>query len=90
MHGIPACARIRRKGLFVSEGETGGTSDVNSVTPQEALLRYVDENKWEWRTVVKVMNRMFGADYTIDQLKDMYESEKTFPLTEADGTVFKR
>ena len=33
---------------------------------------------------------MFGADYTIDQLKDMYESEKTFPLTEADGTVFKR
>ncbi len=65
-------------------------SEVNSLTPQEALLHYVDDNKWEWRTVVKVINRMFGADYTIDQLKDMYESEKTFPFTETDGTVFKR
>lgn len=46
--------------------------------PEEALVRYVDENRWEWRTVVKVMNRNYDGEYTIPQLKELYESIKSY------------
>lgn len=55
---------------------------VRSETPSEAILRYVDDNLWEWRAVVKVMNRTYHTDYTIPQLKEMYAAAKSH------GTLF--
>lgn len=46
--------------------------------PEEALVRYVDENNWEWRTVAKVINRNYHCDYTIPQLKELYEAIKSY------------
>ena len=50
----------------------------NLEKPEEALLRYVDENRWEWRTVVKVMNRTYNGNYTIAELKEIYTATKNY------------
>lgn len=62
----------------------------NEIQPVDTLLRFVDENGWEWRTVVKMMNRMFDGNYSIDDLKSMYETAKTVTFPTDDGTIFGR
>jgi len=54
-------------------------------TPGAALLRMVDENHWEWRTVVKIMNRSYHTQYTISDLKDMYHLAKRGLLNVTQG-----
>jgi hypothetical protein len=45
-------------------------------TPEFYLRRYVDEYGWDWRTVVKVLNRHLHSSYTIADLKKMYKVAK--------------
>lgn len=54
-------------------------------TPEYSLVKYVDEYGWEWRTVVKIMNRNLHANYTIAELRQMYKLAKADPKTEAPG-----
>lgn len=46
-------------------------------TPEAALVRLVDVNGWDWRTVTKVINRHYHTDYSISQLKSLYKSVKS-------------
>lgn len=50
--------------------------------PEVALLRFVDDNHWKWRVVLKMMNRKYCANYTVTELKMMYQLEKARLLEE--------
>lgn len=63
--------------------------EINSVneTPDEALLRMIEINGWEWRTIVKVMNRTFHSEHTIEELKSIYKSLKDSADTDTFGQL---
>lgn len=52
-------------------------NDYAGETPETMLIRLVDENGWEWRTAVKVINRSFHTDYSISELKRLYKRVKS-------------
>lgn len=37
------------------------------------LHRYIDEYGYSWSTTRQVVNRMFGRQYTLEELKSLYK-----------------
>lgn len=40
------------------------------------LRRYLVEYRWEWGIIHKVINRWYGTEHTISDLKRLYQDER--------------
>ncbi len=40
------------------------------------IKRYVDEYRWDWIVVKQVVNNYYGTQYTVAQIRKIYESNE--------------
>lgn len=53
------------------------TTGMETRTVQGDLLRYLNEYGWGWGLAHKLINRWYGTDYTIPELKLLYHAPET-------------
>lgn len=54
----------------------------------EALRRYIQDYGWNWGIVHSLINRIFGTDYTLEELQHFY-MRRAWPQPSKTRTVFK-
>lgn len=40
------------------------------------IKRFVDEYRWDWIVVKQVINNYYGTQYTVNQIRKIYEEMK--------------